>query len=86
MEAPARVELVNQPKASDPDFLNSEALKNLGLHEVFQQMKEPIFQGLDANHDGIKSCFYGGFVHIFYSNLALKKVGLNHISEGLHVI
>ena len=53
MEAPARVELVNEPKATDPDFLNSEALKNLGLHEVFQQIKEPLFQGLDADHDGI---------------------------------
>ena len=78
MEDPARVD--------NPNFKICEGLSNLGVHEVFYQPKEPIFGGLDANHDGIESFFHDGFVHIFYSNVALQKVGLNNISEGLHVI
>jgi hypothetical protein len=56
------------------------------LHEVFAKKKEPMLQGLDPNYDGVYAVIHRGRVLIFYSNAALKKVGLENVSEGISLI
>ena len=45
-----------------------------------------MLQGLDPNYDGVYAVIHNGRVLIFYSNAALKKVGLENVSEGISLI
>jgi hypothetical protein len=45
-----------------------------------------MLQGLDPNYDGVYAVIHRGRVLIFYSNTALKKVGLENVSEGISLI
>jgi hypothetical protein len=60
--------------------------KFTALHEVFGKKRKPLLNGLDPAYDGIYSVIHAGRVLIFYSNTALRKVGIENISEGLRLI